>query len=96
MSRASFIASITGKPQRPVYPDIASIIRAVSREMDCPEDRITAPGKGRVDASRARQEVMRRAYATGHYSLPEIGRALGRDHTSVLHGIRAASQRKPK
>jgi len=39
-----------------------------------------------------RQHVMHRLYAD--YSLPEIGRFLGgRDHTTVLHGVRAHQAR---
>lgn len=38
---------------------------------------------------RGRWEIMRRARARG-MSLPEIGRALGMHHTSVLHALRKA------
>ena len=41
----------------------------------------------------ARHEAMRRAYATGRYSLTQIGAAFKRDHTSVLSGIRQATLR---
>ena len=41
----------------------------------------------------ARQEVMRRAYETGLFSYEEIGVFLGRDHTTVMHGIKAAQSR---
>lgn len=34
----------------------------------------------------ARREVMCRLYATG-WSSPQIGEAMGRDHTSILHGL---------
>lgn len=40
--------------------------------------------------SRPRQQFMAEAHATGRYSLPTIGRFLGgRDHTTILHGVRA-------
>lgn len=39
--------------------------------------------------SRVRQEVMAMAYDTGRFSYPKIGQYLGgRDHTTVLHGVR--------
>jgi hypothetical protein len=41
----------------------------------------------------ARQDFMARAYATRDYSLPVIGRFLGRHHTTILHGIRAHERR---
>lgn len=39
--------------------------------------------------ARARQAIMRRLYQYG-LSVSEIGRILGRDHTTVIHGIRRA------
>lgn len=41
-----------------------------------------------------RQHLMAALYATGRYSLPAIGAFLGgRDHTTILHGIRAHARR---
>ncbi len=40
-----------------------------------------------------RQEVMYRASKETSASLPEIGRYLDRDHTTVIHGIRAHEAR---
>ncbi len=42
----------------------------------------------------ARHEVMYRLAAETAMSLPQIGRKLGRDHTSVLHGIRVHARRR--
>ena len=42
---------------------------------------------------RARHIFMHRAYATGCYSLPRIGRFLGRHHTTVLNGVRRQAAR---
>lgn len=42
--------------------------------------------------SHTRQEAMRRMFDAG-YSLPQIGRLFGLDHTTVLHGVRAARAR---
>jgi chromosomal replication initiation ATPase DnaA len=46
---------------------------------------------GRV--ARARQAAMLALHQTGRYSLSEIGRLLGRHHTSVMHGVKAAARR---
>lgn len=42
---------------------------------------------------RARQEAMYLAATQTHHSLPAIGRAFRRDHTTVLHGIRQHADR---
>jgi chromosomal replication initiation ATPase DnaA len=42
--------------------------------------------------AQARQAVMYLARLEGH-SLSDIGRAMGRDHTTVLHGIKAHEER---
>lgn len=39
-----------------------------------------------------RQDAMRLARTAG-YSLPRIGRALGRDHSTVLYGVRRSEER---
>ena len=41
----------------------------------------------------ARQEFMALAHASGKLSMPQIGQFLGRDHTTVLWGIRAHKRR---
>lgn len=44
--------------------------------------------------SHPRQEAMHAMHAVGRWSLPQIGRFLGgRDHTTVLHGVRRHAQR---
>ncbi|HEV8035937.1 helix-turn-helix domain-containing protein [Yoonia sp.] len=90
MSRTRFIAWVTGRPIDGW--SIASITDAVSRKTGISAEAIMSADRT-IRVSSARQEVMRRAYATGRYSLPEIGRALGRDHTTVGHGIRRATER---
>ena len=42
---------------------------------------------------RVRQAVMWEARRQG-YSLPQIGRALNRDHTTVIHGLRQVERRR--
>ena len=43
--------------------------------------------------SRARQDAMHECWRTRRWSLPQIGRAFNRDHTTVLHGVRAHKRR---
>lgn len=55
--------------------------------------RLMSPDRRR-DVAHPRQHLMAALYASGRYSLPAIGQFLGgRDHTTVLHGIRAHSKR---
>lgn len=53
--------------------------------------------RGEIRARRVawpRHEAMYEMYATGLFSLPQIGRFLGgRDHTTVLHGCRRHAER---
>ena len=53
------------------------------------------------EVSRARQEAMYKIRlvttprGTVRYTLPQIGRFFGRDHTTIIHGIRAYLKRNP-
>jgi chromosomal replication initiator protein len=90
MSRERFIAAITGRPLKGWT--IATIVMAVARETGIPRREIVSDNRS-FPVAHARQEAMRRAYATGKFSLPQIGKFFGRDHTTVLHGIRRATER---
>jgi chromosomal replication initiation ATPase DnaA len=70
---------------------IRTIIAHVAKITGVPQDDILSPKRDRVTA-RARQMVMWKAHQEGH-SLPAIGKVLQRDHTSVLHGVRAINRR---
>jgi chromosomal replication initiation ATPase DnaA len=48
---------------------------------------------GQFAAIHCRQEAMAAMYATQRYSLPRIGRFFDRDHTTVLHAVRAVERR---
>ena len=54
---------------------------------------IFAKHRGDARVTRARADVMRRLRADG-FSLPQIGRWLHRDHTTVLHHIRNVNSAK--
>jgi chromosomal replication initiation ATPase DnaA len=70
---------------------IAGIIRDVAGEFGVPDAAIRGNSRVRIVAI-PRQEVMRRAHDAG-FSLHQIGHVLSRDHTTVLHGIKAAKAR---
>ena len=42
---------------------------------------------------RARQDAMHECWRTRRWSLPQIGRAFNRNHTTVLNGLRAHKRR---
>jgi chromosomal replication initiation ATPase DnaA len=90
MSRDRFIAWVTGRA--PKGSTIPEIIAAVAAETGISARAIASEART-LKVSAARQEVMRRAYSTGRYSLYAIGQALGRDHTTVAHGVRRAQAR---
>ena len=56
-------------------------------------DELKSPQRARRIAW-PRQEAMKEIYDTGRFSLPQIGGFFGgRDHTTVLHAIRAHAKR---
>jgi chromosomal replication initiation ATPase DnaA len=66
---------------------IADYIARASEIWDIAPAVLTGPRRDRVTAE-ARMAVYWAAWKTGQYSSGQIGRALNRHHTSVLHGIR--------
>jgi len=72
---------------------MADIIADVSKRTGVPVHDIKGPSRFR-SIVRARHMFMTEAYETGRFSLPQIGRFLGRDHTTVLHGIRQHKSRQ--
>lgn len=74
-------------------PSIASIQAAVARFYDIPLREMTSQRRDRP-AAHARQVGMYLARELTPYSLPMIGRWFGkRDHTTVIHGIKAVEAR---
>ena len=74
------------------------MIRSIAEALDrvCHETGVTTEeilGRSRSRSiAHARQDVCRLAHECGA-SYPEIGRALGIDHSTALHGARVASER---
>lgn len=74
----------------PCQISMAEIIGEVCAEFGVSEAALKSTNKTRFLCG-ARWQFMSRAYATGKFSLPQIGRFINRDHTTVLYGIRACS-----
>lgn len=70
---------------------IASIAATVAAEAGL--TRAQLMNENRRPATHVRQEAWRRAYATGRFSLTQIGRVFKRDHTTIHYGIRRATER---
>lgn len=63
-----------------------AIVAKVARRTALPAGAIL--GRGRTaEVAAARHRAMRALRAMG-YSFPEIGRAFGRDHSTVIHAVR--------
>lgn len=70
------------------------LIRKVAESYKVSVEELCGPSAERR-LSWPRQELMALLYETGRYSYPAIGRFLGgRDHTTVLHGVRAHRARQ--
>jgi chromosomal replication initiator protein len=77
-------------PTRPTMREIAGLI---AERHGLRLDELTGPAKP-YRISHPRQEAYALIYATGRFSLPQIGRFFGnRDHTTVYYGIRAYEDR---
>lgn len=65
---------------------------ALCHDLEVPADRIFS---GRADrgTAHARQELCRRLHDDHGWTLHRIGRCIGRDHTTVLDGVRQARKR---
>ncbi len=73
---------------------VSKIVDAVSEATGIPARHILSQ-KRTAAVARARQIVMYEARQAG-LSLTQIGDAMGRDHTTVMHGIRAEKERRGK
>lgn len=81
------------KVWRPSFPTaVRKVLSAVAAKHDLKVSDILSEKQNR-NISRARQEAMWELHQLGKYSLPMIGRYLGRDHSSVHHGIAAHATR---
>jgi len=74
-------------------PTTSQVLVAVARAHDLPLARLLSPQRDRA-VMLARQAAMTLLREAG-LSLPEIGRALGRDHSTVCHGLEVGRARGP-
>lgn len=80
-------------PPQPLRTPFADIMRQVGDKHGVSVAELLSPARSRCPAW-ARQEVMYRARRETSLSLPQIGQRLGnRDHSTVLHGVRAHEKR---
>lgn len=74
-------------------PTMRTITRAFAEDTDFSVAQLIGPCRSQ-SLARARQELMWILRRQGRWSLPQIGRFLGcRDHTTILHGVRAHQKR---
>lgn len=71
---------------------VHQIIDAVAEATGIPAKRILGTNRD-APTARARQIVMYEARQAG-LSYPQIARAMGKDHTTIIHGVRAEEQRR--
>lgn len=86
-SQATFKLSQDGVPVVPIAARIRQVMLEVMQEAGITEAQMRGSSKiGEICA--ARFEAWARTYALGGISLTQIGRYYGRDHTTILSGIR--------
>ena len=79
------------KPREPVWLSGRIGARPALRRAEPAADRFEAFEAALI--AHARQDAMRRIREALGYSYPRIGRFFGRDHTTVVHGVRASAAR---
>ena len=73
------------------FPHGQAVLRAISEATEIPLVRLTG-GERNQPLVRARWVFCWVMHQTSGYSLPEIGRLIGRDHTTIMHGLRRARE----
>ena len=81
------------EPSRRPLLRIVACITACARVWNVPVETIQSVRRDRRYAW-PRQAAMYLARELGHHSLLRIGRAFGRDHSTVLHAVRATAARR--
>lgn len=78
----------------PPVPTMREILEGVASRTGYTVEQLKGPRRPQ-GLAHARQLAMAEMYATGRFSLPQIGRFLGnRHHTTILHGVRAHNARE--
>jgi hypothetical protein len=81
---------LDGSPS-PLRERIEQIVMRAAEAFNVPPGQITGRARARY-ISRARWAVWITMRDRMNMTMPQIGRAMGVDHTSVLHGLRSASK----
>jgi chromosomal replication initiation ATPase DnaA len=68
------------------HPELIRYVRWAAEAAGCPVAQMTGRCQNAI-VTRARHAAMKEAYLEG-FSSVQIGRAFGKDHTSVLYAIR--------
>lgn len=75
-------------------PLVATVQRVTAEHFHLDPDLMKSQRRGTNDVAHARQIAMFLARELTHQSLPQIGRFFGnRDHTTILHAMRAVQSR---
>ncbi len=94
MSRATFLAAtvrVVAGPARSMPAPMAIIAADEAARAGITADEIMTGTTHHI--AHARQDAMRRIREGLGYSLPRIGRFFGRDHSTVVYGLRASAAR---
>lgn len=75
-----------GETAQQPYTQLAQIMRDVAAEFGVTVEQLRGPQRRFVPA---RKEFCRRAWEFGRWSSLQIGRALNRDHKTILHHLKA-------
>ena len=68
-------------------PPVAAVVRLVAQDFDVAHGQLLAEGRGTQFVAKARQVIMWACSDVLGMNMIQIGEALGRDRTSVRHGI---------
>lgn len=75
--------------------DLIDLGRRVAAKHVCTLEEAVSPSRTQAFVD-ARHELWAILQATGHWSYPRIGALFGRDHASIIHGVRAHYLRQMK
>lgn len=94
LERRSTEPAPTAALSKPAAAVMREVLQRVCDETGYTVEELRAPRRGPRELMHARQWAMALLRETGRFSYPQIGAYLGgRDHTTVLHGVRAHRRR---
>ena len=90
-----YVPHEVAQPVEPTHEKVKRIKREVADKHGINVRDLEGPSRAIV-YSDARQEAMYRIRAETNLSYPRIGQHFGRDHTTVLHGVKMHAERTGK